>query len=177
MAARPHSPPPVVRVASEPVRVPRGETYVRPGELVVVSRPTVLFTVLGSCVSVCLWDARSGTAGMNHFVFPGRPDDPTQRGPRFGVDAVEGLLERMADAGADLTRTVAKLFGGARIPGAHRNVPSISDENAAVAAAQLGRRGIAIVSQDLGGHSGRKVLFDTATGDVWVKCLVESGDD
>lgn len=157
--------------------MPRGSTYVRPGELVVVRDPDILFTVLGSCVSVCLWDAQSKTAGMNHFVFPGRPDDPTQRGPRFGADAVQGLIERMIGAGADLSQTVAKVFGGARIPHLGAGTRSISDANAAVASQLLGRQGIRIVARDLGGHWGRKVLFDTRTGDVWMKYLMESADD
>jgi chemotaxis protein CheD len=165
------------RASTESGRVPRGKTYVRPGDVLVSVRPDVLFTVLGSCVSVCLWDPQSRIAGMNHFVFPGRPADFNQRGPRFGADAVNRLVERVQGAGADLSRTVAKVFGGARIPEVRAGKGSISDENVLVATQLLRQRGIRIVASDLGGHLGRKVLFDTSTGDVWMKYLVGSGDD
>ena len=138
-------------------------------------QPDVLFTVLGSCVSVCLWDAESAIAGMNHFVFPGRPGDPLQRGPRFGIEAIHGLLERMEATGADLSHTIAKVFGGARIPEVRSGSKSISAQNVVVALQLLRQRGIRVVASDLGGHYGRKVLFDTGTGSVWLKYLVESG--
>jgi chemotaxis protein CheD len=176
---RPHpaaSESPRAEGGREPHRVPRGRTYVRPGDLVVATQPDVLFTVLGSCVSVCLWHAERKIAGMNHFVFPGR-GDATQRGPRFGSDAVAGLLERMLGAGAEPSRTVAKVFGGARIPEVRADHLSISSENVRVALDLLGAAGVHVAASDLGGHRGRKVLFDTATGDVWMKYLVESGDE
>ncbi len=44
--------------------------YLHPGEVYVTGEPTRITTILGSCVSVCLFDARAGVAGLNHFLLP-----------------------------------------------------------------------------------------------------------
>ena len=45
-----------------------------PGEYFATTRDLVVVTVLGSCVSVCLRDRRSGIGGMNHFMLPGNDE-------------------------------------------------------------------------------------------------------
>ena len=44
--------------------------YLYPGELIATSDPSVISTVLGSCVSVCLLDPVTKSGGANHFLLP-----------------------------------------------------------------------------------------------------------
>jgi len=42
----------------------------------------------------------------------------------------------------------------------------VGHENVAIARSVLQKKGIAIVSEDVGGNMGRKVVFDTETGQL-----------
>lgn len=74
------------------------------GEHCVVSEPdTMVTTLLGSCIAVCLNDSVSRIGGMNHFLLgePGadvkpRPDEMQ----RYGVHAMELLINGMMAKGA-----------------------------------------------------------------------------
>ena len=63
----------------------------------------VLVTVLGSCVSACLRDPRTGIGGMNHFMLPddgGDAGNPLSTSARYGVYAMELLINEILKAGA-----------------------------------------------------------------------------
>ena len=60
------------------------------------SEPTLIKTLLGSCVAVCLWDPRVQVGGMNHFLLPdGDPDGPRDEATRFGAHAMDCLVGEM----------------------------------------------------------------------------------
>lgn len=141
------------------------------GEYRVSRSPEVLYTLLGSCVAVCLFDAGAGIGGMNHILLPGRAanggrfDDVA----RFGHDAVELLVRALVDAGAARRRLAAKLFGGGHVirqmdeatsPG-YRNVRFINE--------LMEKERIPVTASDLGGYAARKVWFRTDTADVILK--------
>ena len=72
------------------------------------AEPSMIKTLLGSCVAVCLWDERARVGGMNHFLLPdGRPDGPHDEATRFGVHAMDCLVGEMLKLGADSRRMVA----------------------------------------------------------------------
>ena len=131
------------------------------GDYAVSSDPAVVMsTVLGSCVAVCLFDPRAGVGGMNHFLLAGtggvRSNDM-----RYGVNAMELLINQLLRAGADRHNISAKLFGGARMTDHARD---IGKSNAAFASDFLAQEGIPCLSQSLGGDQARRVQFTPVTG-------------
>jgi chemotaxis protein CheD len=48
----------------------RTMVIIYPGEFH-VSPTDIIATVLGSCISVCIKDFKTGLGGMNHFMLPG----------------------------------------------------------------------------------------------------------
>lgn len=146
--------------------------YLLPGDLGASATPTRYSTVLGSCVAVCLFDATAGVGGMNHYLLPGRGDPGDGNTLRWSDSSLETLLQRTITLGASPSRIRAKVFGGASI--SNREVPErlrIGDLNVVAAMTFLNQHRIAIISQDVGGHSGRKVIFDADSGAAWVKLL------
>lgn len=147
--------------------------YVMPGQLFVADTPTRFVTVLGSCVSVCLYDTDRGIGGLNHFLLPDSPASGDEREPlRWGVPAIEALVQQMLEAGARRAFLQAKVFGGAQI--GHREVPAalrIGARNIETALAELKRHRIPVMNQSLGGAMGRKIIFESHTGMVWAKDL------
>ena len=146
------------------------EVYLHPGQLVASADAMVVTTILGSCVAVCLRDADSGVAGINHFLLP-EPDGVERRSTRFARGACAALLERLVDLGARIPRLEAKVFGGASAVAPTRREDALGWRNVLVARAFLAGAGIPVASEDVGGGVGRKLVYETANGNVWVRTL------
>ena len=127
-------------------------------------------TVLGSCVAVCLFDPVQRIGGMNHILLPGKADmKHFDDVARYGVNAMELLINKMLILGAKRGRMVAKAFGGGHIIPAISEKNGIGQQNIAFTLDFLGKEGIRLISQDLGGKDSRKVSFQTDTGVVFLK--------
>ena len=138
--------------------------YLHPGQLYVTPQSALVSTVLGSCVAVCLWDPVAGIGGVNHFLLP------SGKGPRYGTDAMERLIEEMVGRGAFLARTIAKVFGGACVISSFTGPrQAIGPQNVDVALRALEAHSIPVRGQQTAGRRGRKLLFHTGTGHAFVK--------
>jgi chemotaxis protein CheD len=144
----------------------RTTVFLHPGYVYCDTAPTAIQTVLGSNVAVCLWDTRRHFGGMNHFLVPApaASEGPT---PRHGNAAIAALIGLMTEAGSATGDIVAQIYGGAYREGTESGSP-VGLRNIAAARAMLEQRQIRIVSEDIGGAMGRKVVFDTLTGHVMV---------
>ncbi|MBO9623712.1 MAG: chemotaxis protein CheD [Sphingomonas sp.] len=130
------------------------------GENAIVAEPHVIIsTLLGSCVAACLYDPVARVGGMNHFLL-GEPGADHRVSPgdmqRYGVHAMELLINGMMARGAMRTRLRAHLYGGANIVS---GLGSIGSSNAAFARRFMQTEGIEVAHTDLGGTSARKVEF------------------
>lgn len=137
-------------------------TYITQGEFRVSQDPDEVFsTILGSCVAVCLRDPVARVGGMNHFLLPSGHDGERGRSMRYGVHAMEMLINALFKLGAGRDRLEAKLFGGARLS---MNLRDVGADNAAFALDYLAAEDINCVASSLGGNSARRVLFHPVTG-------------
>ena len=64
----------------------------RPGQMRAWDRPREVTTVLGSCVSACLWDTERGLAEANHCVLPDAPSAPAEAGRLFRANAAAAAV-------------------------------------------------------------------------------------
>ena len=137
------------------------------GEHRVLGEPAVMLTtVLGSCVAVCLHDQTAKIGGMNHFLLgeptPGQTIRPEEM-QRYGVHAMELLINDMMHAGAKRERLTAHLYGGANIIA---GLEAIGTSNANFALRFMQTEAIPVRHQDLGGTKARKVEFLPYDGKV-----------
>jgi chemotaxis protein CheD len=137
----------------------------QPGFIFVPSNPTVISVVLGSCVAVSLYDRKQKAGGMNHFQLPVIRDREKTTAV-YGNVAMIALLRLMLDGRAKKKHLEAQIFGGAYNPDI--NTHDIGDENVKVAKTILTKNKIPIVSEDVRGQVGRKVVFNTSTNEVIV---------
>ena len=145
-----------------------------PGEYYVTTRDMLIVTVLGSCVSVCLRDRKTGVGGMNHFMLPGNSDGdagPVSSSARYGSYAMEILINHLLKLGAERKRLEAKVFGGGRVLSGF-TVNQVGDRNAEFVLNYLQAEKIPIAAQDLLDVYPRKVYFFPATGRVSVRKLM-----
>ncbi|WP_404337472.1 chemotaxis protein CheD [Sphingomonas sp. MMS12-HWE2-04] len=130
------------------------------GENAVVAEPDVVVaTLLGSCVAACLYDPVAKVGGMNHFLLgePGADHKvAASEMSRYGLHAMELLINGMMARGAVRNRLQAHLYGGATIVS---GLGGIGASNAAFARRFMETEGIAIAHADLGGTSARKIEF------------------
>lgn len=132
------------------------------GEIRISSDPEMLLsTILGSCVAVCLHDPVSRTGGMNHYLLPFGQEEGANRPVRYGIFAMEMLINALMKEGAKTSRMQAKLFGGARIS---TDLHDIGQSNATFAREFLTTEGIQCLAESLGGSNARRVIYHPATG-------------
>jgi chemotaxis protein CheD len=139
--------------------------FLEPGYIFLAEKPTVISTVLGSCVAVCLYDRKRRLGGMNRFQVP-EVHDKKQATAMYGNVATLTLVRMMLEGGSKRKHLEAQILGGA-------HNPKISPENigfANIRAARkiLTREKIAVTSEDVGGEKGRKVVFNTETCEIAV---------
>jgi chemotaxis protein CheD len=144
-----------------------------PGQYYASSGHGAISTVLGSCVSTCLWDPLMRIGGMNHFMLPGDGEaaaSPVAPSARFGVYAMEVLINEMIRLGADRRRMVAKVFGGGRVLRGFGTL-DVGAKNCAFVLEFLATEGIPVVARDLLDVYARKLHFFPDTGKVQLKKL------
>jgi len=155
---------------------PARAVYLHPGQLVASSEPCSVTTILGSCVAACLWDPELGIGGVNHFLLP-HFAGPDSSSTRFGSVAMAQLVEELLRLGARAHRLRAKVFGGGCVVEAlRRRSHSLGAENVDVAFRFLRKLAIPVMSEDVGGHRGRKLVFRTADGTSEIRIFGGSGD-
>lgn len=145
------------------------------GGIAVVTTPHLITTVLGSCVSVCLWDERTHAGAMNHYIMPAG-DGTEMPHPRYGDFALLTITERMLSLGCRVHDMVAGIYGGAEIDSDLSSL-SAGRRNVEVAFTFLQQAGISILDAKVGGSLGRWICFDTRTGHVKVRDLDPRSDE
>lgn len=144
--------------------------FLQPGHLVISVGPMQVTTILGSCVSVCLFDTTKRIGGINHFMLPfagGR----TASSPRFGDVAMKDLLSGLREAGARLPFLQARVFGGSSMFQDLKSTASLGDKNVELALDFLSKSGIDVIQIDTGGNRGRKLVYRTDQGTVCLKSI------
>lgn len=141
------------------------------GDIVVSQAPVRMSTVLGSCVSVCVYDPARRFGGMNHYLVP--------RGGRTAIHgdwATANLIEQMQSLGSSLRDLQAKIFGGGSPLRLSHDALAVGAENVAVARQVLDTHGVPLVAERLGVGSGLRLFYENWTGVVWVRSHAKGGN-
>jgi len=144
---------------------------IMPGEYYATMRDMLIVTVLGSCVSACIRDRVSGVGGMNHFMLPGNDEhDLLSSSARYGVYAMEILVNHLLKFGAQRRNLEAKIFGGGKVLRGF-TTKTVGESNVEFVQRYLQNEGIQITASDLLDIYPRKVYFFPQTGRVLVRKL------
>ncbi len=139
--------------------------FLGPGYIYLPSKETDISAVLGSCVSVCLYDKKRKTAGMSHFQFPSIKEK-LKATVVYGNVSTFSIVNMMENAGSEIKDLEAQIFGGAFNPEICSK--DVGKKNVNVAKRVLAKKQVRIVSEDTGGEKGRKIVFNSMSGDVAV---------
>lgn len=139
------------------------EKYIGPGEFYASRDDVVISTLLGSCISVALYDSELLLGGINHFMLPfPRPaqEESVSTSAKYGVNAMEILINDILKIGGQKKKLKAKVFGGSAVLDYHKeatyNIPKM---NIAFAFEFLDTERIPVEAYSVGGTRPRKIFF------------------
>lgn len=135
----------------------------------------MMATILGSCVSACIRDTDLNLGGMNHFLLPvdEHASGNISEAARYGVFAMENLINKIIKAGGHKDRLEIKVFGGGNVI---QNSTPIGSLNSKFIRKFLHDGGYHIAAEDLEGNRPRSVHYYPATGKVMIRYLHRKED-
>jgi len=139
--------------------------FLYPAALFASKEPYLINTILGSCVAVCLHDPKLKVGGMCHYMLP-LWNGNGLASPKYGNIAIERLLDKLKSFGATNGSIKAKIFGGGEVIETTMPQFHIGKRNIELAREMLDDLKIPIVASSVGGKLGRKIIFNTETGEV-----------
>lgn len=152
-----------------------------PGEYYVTTNEEMISTVLGSCVSACVRDARLGIGGMNHFMLPEDASNgerawgaAVSAATRYGDVAMRKLIEDILALGGRREDLEVKLVGGGQVL-AEMNT-DIGLRNVEFVREFVRQQGLQVRGEDLGGAHARRVLYFPRAGRLRVRELTAAPD-
>lgn len=146
----------------------------QPGELYLARSPSILRTILGSCVGITFWSSRIGAGALCHGVLPRCPairpaNFDVSEGHRYVDFCIRYLAQQFDALGARRQDVEVKVFGGADVlpvDSIRSDRPTVGAQNCQVAIEILAEEGFRVSASDLGGIRGRRIHFHTGTGEV-----------
>lgn len=141
------------------------------GDYAVSDEPILLTTVLGSCVAACIYAPDKRMGGINHFLLPhAGASDRDSTSFRYGIHAMEVLINSLLRKGAERDSLVLKVCGAADVVSGLSN--RVGQANAAFIKLYAMHEQLNLQAQDLGGDNPRRVVFDPQSGSMKVKRLM-----
>jgi chemotaxis protein CheD len=153
--------------------------YLKPGELFVGDQATRVTTLLGSCVAVTMYSPRHRVGSICHGLLPTcRDEHPCNGGCADGGRYVDCSIRLMIDSflkrGIGKQEIEVKVFGGSdmfTLKKSDTKSKSVGQQNLEKAMQIIEKEGLRVIASDLGGARGRKIYFDTHTGEILLKRL------
>ena len=142
-----------------------------PGQYYATSNDKALVTILGSCVAACVYDEEMKIGGMNHFMLPDihlTSESEHCLATKYGVHAMDTLIQKLVSKGARQSKLLAKAFGGGKVlPGFVQQ--DIGRINAEFVIEYLNNANIPLINSDLMSTYARKIYFFPHEGKVYMK--------
>jgi chemotaxis protein CheD len=146
------------------------KVFLKPGDLYISDIPTMVSTILGSCIAVTVFNKRLKTGGICHAMLPKSPYAEEHRAFRYVDSSILYMLSKFEMMGIRKDEMEIKLLGGADvIDRMNEDTASIGQKNIEIALEIIRDEDLQLTISDVGGKMGRKVHFYTHTGKVLLK--------
>ena len=159
------------------------QLFLRPGELFICREPSQVTTLLGSCVAVTMFSSRMKIGAICHALLPYPGASEPRPGPppapyKYVSLAIPAMLEVFRSHAVAPEEIEVKLFGGANVLvslGEGGAAKTIGAFNIQLARQLLLTSNLRVKRCHVGGEVGRKLLFNTDTGEVLLKQFSHHG--
>ncbi len=149
------------------------KVFLLPGEFQVSKQPTYISTLLGSCISVILFNSREKIGAMNHYMLPTAPE-PGSKDPKYGDVSINLMINTLLRFDPKIGHLKAMLFGGAAVTESLSSTINVGDRNIEVARQILSEKNIFVDKEDVGGIHGRKLYYQTWDNQIQVNQIRKS---
>lgn len=145
------------------------EIYLQPGEYHVGDANCRIRTLLGSCVSITLWEPQRRIGAMSHFLLASRHGATSELDGRYADEALALMFRELIELKVKPSACRAKVFGGGNMfpDFTRKDADHVGQKNGEAARALLEAHRIPIISECLFGVGHRQIIFEVKTGDVW----------
>lgn len=150
------------------------EKFIKMNEIYVTKSPYLIKTVVGSCIALCLWDSHSRIGGMGHIMLPESNGDLKAPPGKYADTAVKALISQMIQEGSSTKTMLATCAGGASMfQNPNTKIESIGIKNFNIVKKELMHSEIPIITEAIGGVSGRKVMLNCGDGAITISMLLK----
>lgn len=141
--------------------------HLKPGSIHFSREPVGIQTVVTFGICITVFDKRSCIGGVAHFLYPFRVADKPSTA-LFAAPCIIGLLKVFEDNGSHFQDLEVSMYGGAHPENAQQTYLDHCQNNVLVAHEILDKKELKVSSEDLGGYRGRKLVFDTSSGEAMI---------
>lgn len=142
---------------------------------ITMSPNNLIIAGLGSCVALCIYDYRLKIGGMAHIMLPSASGNTKGELKKYADTLIPLMVEDLLKMGVRQSRLIAKIAGGASMLcfTGSPSVLKIGDRNIQAVRQELQNLRVPLKAEDVGGTSGRNIIFDTSNGELIVKTLYQ----
>ncbi len=127
---------------------------------------------LGSCIGIALYDPSTKITGLAHIMLPDSKQIRNNTNiEKFADTGIQKLYDDMIKAGANKSRIVAKIAGGAKMFQIADSSMNVGERNALASKAKLKQLGIRLLAEDTGLNYGRTVEIYSENGNYVIKAV------
>lgn len=157
--------------------------YIHPGEACFSSKPIVVSTVLGSCLSIVMFSKKIKYAGFSHCMLPNCREcnlncDKCNERFRYVDCTIEFMIKKFQKMQIQTKDIEVKIFGGADVlktTSNEKRISTVGRQNIEMAINTFAKFNMPIATSDVGGTNGRKIFFLTETGEIYLNRLKNNG--
>ena len=120
-----------------------------------------------------MFDPVAKVGGMNHFMLPASKEEH-ETSNRFGIQAMETLVNKRLKLGAARHRLVAKIAGACSVIEVSIDGRSVADRNLAFVDEFMKVEGFTVTGRRVGGSRALELRFRTDTGEAMIRAVDES---
>lgn len=155
--------------------------YLKPGEIHITSEPSLVTTVLGSCLSLTMHHKPTGLSVICHAVMPSRAGARTKNDSDKSIfqyvdSSLEWMIAQYEKSGIEPSSVEVKMFGGAAMfadAGPAAKELGVGKRNIETAIELIKKRRLKLTAWNVGGNQGRKLIFNTLTGEVLARFIMK----
>lgn len=126
---------------------------------------------LGSCIGICLYDPAIKLGALVHIMLPLNMEAGRKNTMKYADTGIRETLKQMEAQGANRSRIVAKIAGGAKMfEDSGGSLGNIGQRNMESVHLNLKKEKIRLLKEDVGGSVARTLLFDVSSGLACIRC-------
>jgi len=139
---------------------------VNTGEIAVSKEGIILRSMaIGSCVVIAGYDWEERVGAIAHIMLPGRAPEKAPEKTKYAADAIDELVNRMAQTGSQQCNIEVCLVGGGNV--LKKEDDTICEQNIMSVIQLLQKENIPLRASSLGGTERRTVSLDVEKGKIF----------